>query len=55
MSSVLSYFMNALRLLSHRLDGHDLLYGSKLFLLYFIPELKIFYDEYDVGLIEIKN
>ena len=43
MSSVLSYFMNALRLLSHRMNGHDLLYGSKISLLYFVSELKIFF------------
>jgi hypothetical protein len=54
MSSALSYFMNTLRLLSHSPDGHDLLDESKIFLLYFVPELKFFTEEYDVGLIEIK-
>jgi len=42
MSSVLRYFMNTLRLLSHSLDGHDLLDDSKIFFLYFVPELKFF-------------
>jgi len=42
MSSVLSYFKNTLRLLSHSLDGHDLLDDSKIFLLYFVPELTFF-------------
>jgi len=35
--------MNILRLFSHSLDGHDLLDGSEIFLLYFVAELKFFF------------